>query len=100
MRSLTRIVLVAGALGCLAPSGASGQQGPTTSAQTEKKRFEVTAVDGNTVVIRDAAGTREITAPADFRVMVNGQSMPVSELKPGMTGMATITTTTTTTPVT
>ena len=45
-------------------------------------------------------GTRELTVPPDFRFTVDGKSLAVSELKPGMSGTATITTKTTTTPVT
>jgi hypothetical protein len=70
-----------------------------TKSTTETKRFEIISVDGNTLVVRGAEGTREITVPADFQLTVNGKPMSVSELKPGMKGTATITTTTTTKPV-
>ena len=45
-------------------------------------------------------GTREITVPEGFRFDVDGKSLSVSELKPGMAGTATITTKTTVVPVT
>jgi len=45
-------------------------------------------------------GTREITVPEGFRFNVDGKSLSVSELKPGMAGTATITTKTTVVPVT
>ena len=77
---------------------AYAQQSQTKS--TEVKRFSVIAVDGNKVVIRDQAGTREITVPPDFQLTVDGKPVTVAELKPGMTGTATITTTTTVKPVT
>jgi hypothetical protein len=79
----------------LAVATASAQ----TKSTTEMKRFEIISVDGNTLVVRGAEGTREITVPADFQLTVNGKPMSVSELKPGMKGTATITTTTTTKPV-
>jgi hypothetical protein len=76
---------------------ASAQQ---SSTKAETKKFTVIAVDGNQLVVRLPEGTREITVPEDFRFTVNGQQMSVHELKPGMSGTATITTTTTVTPVT
>ena len=72
----------------------------TTTTTKETRTFSVIAVDGNTVVIKDQSGTRELTVPPDFRVTVDGKQVSVSELKPGMTGTAVITTTTTTKPVT
>jgi len=71
----------------------------TKTTTTETKQFQIISVDGNTLVVRGAEGTREITVPEDFKLTVNGKPMPVSELKPGMKGTATITTTTTTKPV-
>jgi hypothetical protein len=91
-----RLVVLAGALTCLvAPAFA---QQTTTSSQT--KKFEVIAVEGNTLVVRLPEGTREITVANDFRFTVDGQQLSVQQLKPGMAGTATITTTTKTTPVT
>lgn len=75
---------------------AMAQQSSTT---TEVRQFEVVAVNGNKVVVRGQAGTQEITAPADFRMTVDGKPVTVADLKPGMRGSATITTTTTVTPV-
>jgi hypothetical protein len=72
----------------------------TSTTTTETKRFDILAVDGNTLVVRLPEGTREITVPDDFRFTVNGQAMALRDLKPGMSGTATITTRTTTTPVT
>ena len=72
----------------------------TTSAATEVKKFEVIAVDGNDLVVRLPEGTRQINVPPGFVFTVNGKPLSVSDLKPGMSGTATITTTTTVTPVT
>jgi hypothetical protein len=69
----------------------------TTTVET--RNFEVIAVDGNKLVVRDERGTTELTVPQDFRFMVDGKSMAVSDLQPGMKGSATVTTTTTVKPV-
>jgi LPXTG-motif cell wall-anchored protein len=94
-QAVGRVFFAVGTLVCLA-AGASAQQ---TSTATETKTFEVIAVDGNQLVVRLPDGTRELTVPDDFRFNVDGRSMSVRELKPGMKGTATITTTTTSTPV-
>ena len=79
-------------------AGVSSAQ--TTSASTEVKKFEVIAVDGNDLVVRLPEGTRQINVPPGFVFTVNGKPVSVSDLRPGMSGTATITTTTTVTPVT
>jgi len=61
--------------------------------------FELIAVDGNVLVVRDQNGTRELTVPADFRFTVDGKSLAASDLKAGMKGKAVITTTTIQRPV-
>ena len=96
-KGISQLVLAAVALSTMWAANGSAQQSSTTS---ETKKFEVIAVDGNQLVVRLPEGTREITVPNDFKFMVNGQSMSVGELKPGMSGTATITTTTTVKPVT
>jgi hypothetical protein len=96
-RSLIRVVLI-GMLMYLVGAATFAQT--TSSTLTENKKFEVISVDGNTLVVRLPEGTREITVPDDFKFMVNGQSMSVHELMPGMAGIATITTRTKSTPVT
>jgi hypothetical protein len=85
------------AIVCLAPAVTLAQT-PTTSTQT--KTFTVVAVDGNQLVVRLPEGTRELTVAEDFRFNVDGKSLSVHELKPGMAGTATITTQTTVVPVT
>ena len=79
-----------------------GMTAGATLAQstTETKKFQVIAVDGNKLVVSLPEGTKELTVPDDFRFTVDGQSLSVHQLKPGMAGTATITTTTTMVPVT
>jgi len=72
----------------------------TSGTTSETKKFQVISVDGNTLVVKLPEGTREITVPPDFKFTVDGKSLTVSELKPGMAGTATITTKTTVVPVT
>jgi len=88
-------VIVMVALG-LAFAGAALAQTTTT---VDVRNFEVIAVDGNRLVVRDQNGTQELTVPDDFRFTVDGKKMAVSELKAGMKGTATVTTTTTIKPV-
>src|SRR5262245_8460649 len=97
MRSAGRVLGVVGAIVCLTTGLARAQ---TTAQSTEVKKFEVIAVDGNTLVVRLPEGTRELTVADDFRFTIDGKQMSVHELRPGMAGTATITTKTTTTPVT
>ena len=78
-------------------SGASLAQTKTTM---DVRNFEVIAVDGNNLVVRDERGTNIYTVPDDFRFTVNGKPMAAKELKPGMKGQATVTTKTTINPVT
>ena len=95
-RVMSRVVLTAGTLVCLA----AGAWAQVTSTASETKNFEVIAVDGNQLVVNLPEGTREITVPAGFLFNIDGKQMSVQELKPGMKGTATITTKTTVTPVT
>jgi hypothetical protein len=91
-----RVALVAGII-CAMSVMPQAQQ---TSSSTQTKNFEIIAVDGNMLVVRLPEGTKELTVPSDFRFMVDGKSLAVSELKAGMKGTASITTQTTVTPVT
>jgi len=95
-RLINRMATVAAVM-CVTAGASLAQQ---TSTATETKNFEVIGVYGNTLDVRLPEGTREITVPEDFRFTVNGQSLSVHDLKPGMKGTATITTRTTVTPVT
>jgi LPXTG-motif cell wall-anchored protein len=96
LRSLRRVVL-AGAMVGLTAAVTSAQQASTS---TEVKKFEVIAVDGNDLVVTLPEGTRQINVPPGFLFMVDGKQLSVNELKPGMSGTASITTKTTVTPVT
>ncbi len=95
-RAVVRVVL-GGALVCLTAAVTSAQ---TTSTAAETKKFQIIAVDGNQLVVKLPEGTRELTVPDDFRFNVDGKQLSVHELKPGMSGTATVTTRTTVTPVT
>jgi hypothetical protein len=88
--------LVAFGLGLFAAGALLAQ----TQTTVDVRNFEVLAVEGNSLVVRDQRGTHEYTVPDDFRFNVDGRPMSVKELKPGMKGTATVTTTTTITPVT
>jgi hypothetical protein len=70
-----------------------------TTVTSRESNFELLAVDGNNVVVRDQDGTRELTVPPDFRFIVDGKSLAVSDLRAGMKGTATISTTTIQRPV-
>ena len=70
-----------------------------TTTAVAVRNFEVIAVDGNRLVLRDQRGTNEYTVPSDFVFAVDGKKMTVSDLKKGMKGTATVTTTTTIKPV-
>src|SRR4051812_40447104 len=70
-----------------------------TTTTIDVRDFEVIAVDGNKLVVRDQKGTQEYTVPDNFPFMVDGKRMSVSDLKAGMKGTATVTTTVTLTPV-
>jgi flagellar hook assembly protein FlgD len=72
-----------------------------TKTTTDVRKFEIIAVDGNNLVVRNESGTHEYVVPDDFRFTVDGRKVSVKELKPGMKGTATVATKTTTiTPVT
>jgi len=90
---------IVSAVACLLLAGMALAQEKVTT--TEKRPFEVISIDGNKVVYRSQGKVREATLPADFKVTLDtGQEIGLSDVKPGMKGVALITTTTTTTPVT
>ena len=84
-------------LGLTLPGTPLAQTQTTTTVDVRK--FEVIAVDGNHLVLRDERGTNEYTVPSDFLFTVDGKKMSVADLKAGMKGTATVTTTTTIKPV-
>jgi len=83
--------MAVGAIGLLSTSAAA----QTTSTTSAPRKFEVISVVGNQLVVRGPDGTKEYTVPEDFRFNVDGKSLSVHDLKPGMTGTATTTTLTT-----
>ena len=83
------------AIALLSPIAAHAQ----TSFTARESNFEIIAVDGNQLVVRDQLGTRELTVPPDFRFSVDGKSLGVSDLHAGMKGTAVVSTTTTQHPV-
>jgi hypothetical protein len=92
--------VLAAALCALAIGSSSGAYAQAaTSTTTNVSNFEIVSVDGNYLVVRDQAGTRELNVPSDFRFNVDGKSLAVGDLKAGMKGTATITKTTTVRPV-
>ena len=93
-RATIRLV-VCGALVCLTATAVRAQ----TTTTSETKKFQIISVDGNTLVVRLPEGTREMAVADDFRFNVDGKMLSVQELRPGMSGTATITTRTTVTPV-
>ena len=44
-----------------------------TTTSVDVRKFEVIAVDGDHLVIRDERGTNEYTVPDDFRFTVDGR---------------------------
>ena len=80
------------------PDGGRGA-GTDDDVVAETKKFQIISVDGNVLVVKLPEGTREMAVADDFRFNVDGKMLSVHELKPGMSGSATITTRTTTTPV-
>lgn len=90
-------ILLAGVMAFLTAGVSSAQ---TSTSSTEVKKFEVIAVDGNDLIVKLPEGTRQINVPPGFTFTVDGKPLSVSELKPGMSGTASITTKTTVTPVT
>jgi LPXTG-motif cell wall-anchored protein len=66
-----RLGLILGAAALLAVAGSMLAQ-------------EIVVISGNTVVIRDAQGTRKYTMLPESNLMVDGKEVTVRELKPGM----------------
>jgi hypothetical protein len=85
-------------LAAMVLTGAAHAQS-TTSTTTQTKSFEILSVDGNVLVVREPEGTRELIVPSDFLFTVDGKSLGVTQLKPGMKGTAKVTKTTISMPV-
>ena len=91
----TKMAWVAGVIVVALGLTVAGTSLAQTTTTVGTRNFEVVAVDGNKLIVKDEKGTQEITVPDDFRFTVDGKKMAVSDLKPGTKGTATITTTTT-----
>ena len=85
-----RSILLALALTVLGAGAVTAQSQVQT---TDVLNFEVISVSGNDLVVRDQNGTRAVTVPEGFKFTVDGKSLSVNDLKPGMKGTATVTTT-------
>ena len=82
-----------GRCACAADSGCGGG----ADAKTVTLTGTVVQVEGNTLVVKMASGdVRVFTPPADRRFMIDGQSLTLSQLRPGTTLTATATETATT----
>lgn len=92
------LLTVLGATMVLGVLGATTAVAQTTTT-SENVSFEVLAVEGNSLVVRNQKGTQEYTVPDSYRFMINGQPRSVHELKAGMKGTAVVTTTVTVKPV-
>lgn len=66
-----RVGLILGSVALLAVAGSLVAQ-------------EIVVIGGNTVIIRDAQGTRKYTMLPESKLMVDGKELTVRELKPGM----------------
>src|SRR5690242_14358642 len=63
-------------------SGASSTE--STAVKQTLKQGTVESVAGNKVVLREADGPHEYTLPDGFKFQLNGQSVGVDQIKPGM----------------
>jgi hypothetical protein len=73
---------------------ALAQSTTTTESTTVRhtvKAGEVVSVDGNNVVLREADGVHQYTLPDGFKFDLDGQSVGVDQIKPGMRVGAVIT---------
>ncbi len=95
---MTRLLKFAVLLVVVLAVGAAVAQQPGTTTKTEAKEVEIVYVHGNTVVFLMDGQVMQRDVPADFKVNLSGQMVPVSELKPGQKVMIERTTTTTTLP--
>jgi len=92
-------------LSCLMamPALAQTTETPTTTVTrktTEIRNGDIVYVNGNQVVVSEPSGVREYTVPQDFKFQLDGKSVGVADLRPGMKVSAVITDTTTTQVVT
>jgi LPXTG-motif cell wall-anchored protein len=81
-------VVLGTCLVCLAVGVVAAQE-----QTVEIRNGTVLSVNGNRVVVRGPEGVKEFFVPDDFRFDMDGKSLSVHDLKPGMPVMAMITTT-------
>jgi hypothetical protein len=98
MTDRVRRIIVSAICAVVTATGVASAQQKTTS--TEMRSFQVVAVNGNALIVREGGVTKEYIVPDTFRFKVGSTELSVHELTPGMKGAATISTTTTVTPVT
>lgn len=84
------------AAACLFVGNAQGRavkHFPAASHQVQLTHSEVVRVDGNHLVVRRTSGILQaLEIPEGLRLRVNGSTLPVEELKPGMILKGTVTT--------
>src|SRR5678816_4898328 len=56
----------------------------STAVKRQLKQGTVESVAGNKVVLREADGPHEYTLPDGFKFQLDGQSVGVDQIKPGM----------------
>ena len=95
---MSRIVKVALVLALALVVGAANAQQAATTQKVEKAEVEIVYVSGNTVVFILDGKVQQREMPADFKIDVGGQMVPLSALKPGQKVMIERTTTTTVLP--
>jgi len=93
--SRSKVVFLVIVAALLVTGAAFAQQ---TTAKVEKAEVEIVYVSGNTVVFMLDGKVQQREMPADFKIDVGGQMVPLSALKPGQKVMVERTTTTTTLP--
>jgi len=93
--SRSKLVFLVIVAALLVTGSAFAQQ---STAKVEKAEVEIVYVSGNTVVFMLDGKVQQREMPADFKIDVGGQMVPLSALKPGQKVMVERTTTTTTLP--
>ena len=93
--SRSKLVFLVIAIALLVTGSAFAQQ---STAKVEKAEVEIVYVSGNTVVFMLDGKVQQREMPADFKIDVGGQMVPLSALKPGQKVMVERTTTTTVLP--
>ena len=93
--SRSKLVFLVIVAALLVTGSAFAQQ---STAKVEKAEVEIVHVSGNTVIFILDGKVQQREMPADFKIDVGGQMVPLSALKPGQKVMVERTTTTTVLP--